>query len=284
MSSFYMLLPSNASMKVHPRNVLTEYTVELPYPVHLEGKYEVALRSFEYTQSWNNVREKDKILKFGINGHVHDVEIIEGFYDHETDIINIINDSIKASILSEASRSDDIKTYLGAVGAGKLIYLSYEPISRHVSVFSSANCWLKMSDNLASILGFTDSNTVGSDAVTEDRGSYLRLLKREKYTQRRSPSQVDYHRGLHLLYVYCNIVSGQIVGDVFAPLLKTVGVTGAKFGETIMKEYVNPEYIPVLTNQFSRVTVSIRDDTGEVIPFNRGRVTAQLHFRRQSEL
>jgi hypothetical protein len=68
-----------------------------------------------------------------------------------------------------------------------------------------------------------------------------------------------------------------------APLLKVVPVEGSH-GDNVMKEYITPQYMSELTNQFSNNNISIRDDSGEKIPFERGRVTATLHFRRQSEL
>ena len=40
---FYVTLPSNASMNVHPDNKKSDYTTQFNTPIVLEGNYEVAL-------------------------------------------------------------------------------------------------------------------------------------------------------------------------------------------------------------------------------------------------
>ena len=87
---------------------------------------------------------------------------------------------------------------------------------------------------------------------------------------------------LYVLYVYCDIVEEQIVGDVLVPLLKVVPIEGPH-GQNITKDYVNPQYVPVSINHFSQLHLLLRDDAGEKVPFERGRVTATLHFRRRME-
>ena len=87
---------------------------------------------------------------------------------------------------------------------------------------------------------------------------------------------------LQSLYVYLNIVESQIVGDVRAPLLRIVPAQG-KDGEIITLNYDNPQYMPLSTRDFEVVEVLITDDTGEKVPFERGRVVITLNFRlRQS--
>ena len=87
---------------------------------------------------------------------------------------------------------------------------------------------------------------------------------------------------LQSLYVYLNIVESQIVGDVRAPLLRIVPAQG-KDGEIITLNYDNPQYVPLSTRDFEVVEVLITDDTGEKVPFERGRVVITLNFRlRQS--
>ena len=73
-------------------------------------------------------------------------------------------------------------------------------------------------------------------------------------------------QGLYALYIYCDIISKQIVGDTLAPLLKVVPVEGSH-GDNVMKEYITPQYMSMFTNQFSNIHISIRDDSGEKISF-----------------
>ena len=48
MGSFYMTLPSNASMKIFPDNKKSDYTTLLSNNISLNGEYEVALTNISF--------------------------------------------------------------------------------------------------------------------------------------------------------------------------------------------------------------------------------------------
>ena len=78
-----------------------------------------------------------------------------------------------------------------------------------------------------------------------------------------------------------SIVEPRIVGDKIAPLLRIVQITG-RHGEMVTTRFDHVLYIPVLSREFGSVETEIRDDTGRPVPFERGKVTVTLHFRRCS--
>ena len=90
-----------------------------------------------------------------------------------------------------------------------------------------------------------------------------------------------FERGFESLYVYSSIVEPRIVGDKIAPLLRIVPITG-RHGEMVTTRFDHVQYIPVLSREFGSVETEIRDDTGRPVPFERGKVTVTLHFRRCS--
>ena len=53
--SFYVTLPSNGSMNVHPDNTVTEFRNRLPRPLHLDGDWEVGLANFSYPKTWYQI-------------------------------------------------------------------------------------------------------------------------------------------------------------------------------------------------------------------------------------
>jgi hypothetical protein len=61
--SFLVTLPSNSNMKAHPENEPGSYTVKLASPIKLDGEWEVALVSVQYTHCWSNLAE-DILLRF----------------------------------------------------------------------------------------------------------------------------------------------------------------------------------------------------------------------------
>ncbi|GFW43126.1 putative uncharacterized transposon-derived protein F54H12.3 [Trichonephila clavipes] len=94
----------------------------------------------------------------------------------------------------------------------------------------------------------------------------------------------DPNASFPLIYVYSDLVEPQIVGDVQAPLLKIVKVEG-KDGEVVNAHYTRPHYVPVIRRHFQTVEMVLRLHSGELVPFERGRVIAVLHFRmRQIEV
>ena len=68
------------------------------------------------------------------------------------------------------------------------------------------------------------------------------------------------------------------VGDVVAPLLRVIGVTG-KQGDTVRKTYDKPMYVPVRMKNFDSIEIDIRTDTGESVPFQYGKSEVILHFK-----
>ena len=95
----------------------------------------------------------------------------------------------------------------------------------------------------------------------------------------RASSIVDLRRGFESLYVCSIIVEPRIVRDNIAPLLRVVPKTSSH-GEMVTTRFDHVQYIPVLSLEFGGVETEIRDDTSRPAPFERGKVTVTLHFRR----
>ena len=94
------------------------------------------------------------------------------------------------------------------------------------------------------------------------------------------PPDISY--GFNSLYIYCNVVQPQIVGDVYAPLLRTVAIPGVGRGHLIQKTYDQPHYVPVSTDELSTIEINIKDDTGTNVSFASGKVVCKLHFRQKA--
>jgi hypothetical protein len=93
---------------------------------------------------------------------------------------------------------------------------------------------------------------------------------------------VDVKKGLNSLYVYCPLVEPRMVGDAQVPLLRIVPVEG-RDGEMITRVFDPIQYCPLLQRRFQTVEIDIRDDTGSIVPFERGRVVVTLHCRKRKE-
>ena len=98
------------------------------------------------------------------------------------------------------------------------------------------------------------------------------------YTYRKEAENVVHmDQGFDTIYVYTDVVASRIVGDSLVPLLRALSVSGSH-GATVSDRFTN---VPVLYSHFHSIEMDIRNDTGRRIPFEYGRVTVTLHFRRR---
>ena len=232
-SQFYIILPSNSSMAIFPNNTLSEYKVKLPEHVDLAGDWEVGLASITFPRTLYNIRKENQKFYCDDGTGLWTVGTIPvGYYTSVTDVLSSINKAI----------TDD-----GVTG----ISLMVDSLSQKVTVALGVGKKLSFENDLGVILGF------GSDIILD------------KTTE--APFVSDLSIGLQSLYVYLSVVDMQIVGDVRAPLLRTVPASG-KDGEIITKDYEHPQYMPLATREFETLEVLITDDSGKKVPFERGRV------------
>ena len=103
------------------------------------------------------------------------------------------------------------------------VSFSYDTISRKVTVHVQNNSELNF-DNFGYMLGFSPEQVISKTT--------------------KGPREVDLEHGFHDLYIYCNIIQPQYVGDTLLPLLRIIPVEG-KDGERISKSFVRPQYVPV---------------------------------------
>jgi hypothetical protein len=146
------------------------------------------------------------------------------------------------------------------------IFWDFDPVIRRVTmkfkddVISS----VRLSEHLKYMLGFEERDLYNWDTY-KDRAKY----------------PIDMRGGIDALYVYCDLIENQIVGNVREPLLRILPVQGL-YGEIIDQDFVAKHYIPILKKEFSTIHISIKSDRNELIPFSFGKVIVKLHFRPQN--
>jgi hypothetical protein len=83
-----------------------------------------------------------------------------------------------------------------------------------------------------------------------------------------------------ILNIYTSITEPVFVGHTIAPLLKTIPIGSAGYKQKVYsKEFQNLNYMKVLRQSIQEIEVEIRDSTGELAPFDLGKVYLRLHFR-----
>lgn len=83
------------------------------------------------------------------------------------------------------------------------------------------------------------------------------------------------------IYVYCDIVEPQLVGNAEAPLLNIAPIKAAKGGRQVYT-FRSPTYLPIATRNISSIRIALRSSRGRPIPFSStsDSVVCVLHFQR----
>lgn len=130
--------------------------------------------------------------------------------------------------------------------------------------------FIVLSENLAHVLGFR-----------------TRRLTMDSYKLQQNLHSTCIDAGLpQSLYVHCNIIAKQYVGEEVKDLLRIVPMRSYdyKFGCEDCLNFVKPHYIPVEKHKIDTIEINIKDGKGENILFQYGTSTVVLHFRRRKDV
>ena len=246
-ATFYLTLPSNSSMRYFPDNTLAQYKTKLPQDIDLTGRWEVGLSEIQFPHTYYNIQSEEAWMKVKVRGD--DVEahkiLAPGFYSSSKELVKSVHN------MADPGRGDK----------DKRIRLGMNDVTNKMHLRVKKGCTIRFSPKLAEMLGLEGGT------YTDTPGIYY------------APKMIDVHQGFYSLYVYCDLVESVVVGDVLAPLLRIVPMKG-KPSETIVRAFDNIQFKPLQRNHFNLVEIDIRDDTGKVVLFNRGKVVITLAFRR----
>ena len=249
-SSFYLTLPSNASMDVFPNNTSANYQIRLPRTLYLKNNYEVALAEIHYPHSWHTFRDTDNYyITFQSTGEDFTVlRVTKGFYNDIQELISQIHKELLQ--LTKIENQADLPVRFG-----------YNKITRQVVLRVKSGFRVNLGWGLAEMFGFRPNVT-----YTKNKSSIV---------------PADILHGFYSLFVYCNICEPQIVGDYYVPLLRAVKIEGED-GDHLIKVYNQLQYVPVNTSKFDVIEINIKDDQDQNVPFTSGKVICKLHFRQKA--
>lgn len=301
-SEFYITLPSDSSMDTYPNNTVTHFYTALANPIQLSGTWQVGLAEISFPHSWRTVKSNLKhffwSVKIENRQHENVYELKDGLYRNPEEIVEEMNrtmtnntpasskhdlafsfDQITRHVRfhftgSQQRRPKDSDDESTAGGLFELTGLFEEPRRENARRrdrerdLITIPMTVKLNENLIQLLGFP-SPLAGRDLSAN---TYI------------GTDIVDLNQGFHALYVYCDIVQPRHVGNILAPLLRTVAIDY----NNLKKNYINtrifnPVYFLALQKQsFSSIELDIRTDLGEPVPFESGKVLATLVFRQLS--
>ena len=91
------------------------------------------------------------------------------------------------------------------------------------------------------------------------------------------------YKGAHM-YVYSSLVEDSIAGNVFAPIIRVVGLEDKPKSETIHREFTMPHYLPLRSSSFNEVVLELTDGMDNSMKFNQGNSVVVFHIRKKSKI
>ena len=246
-SEFYVTLPSNSFMQYFPDNKTSNFVTKLSRTLQLNGEWEVGLAEIVYPHTWYNIRE-------GKNSN--SVEI------YAPDKLYLVFQTVEYSIQPRYyEKVQDVIDALYKAGLANLsdVVLSYDDTSKRVTVKCGRRVVVKLRGDIARMFGFLNNTAI---RASDEKGFTLALPE----------------TGNQYFYVCTDIIKSQYHGDVVVPVLRTVTVKG-KHGNYVSKNFERPHYVSLNKKIFDTISINIRDEAGDLVAFEHGKVIITLHFR-----
>ena len=198
--------------------------------------WEVSLSELYFPSSYYNISQDNNsnlTIQYHIKGVVHtkNITIPQGHYD-------------PASYMKEVNKEiRKIKHKFTETSEPKVLFkgiLKYNPNSRKITLTlnNHLEAMTFYGDDFRNMLGLEKANDLGDLTIKLEKDE-LRSM-REYYYEFPKSCSFNY-KGAHM-YVYSSLVKDSIVGNMFAPIVRVVGLEDKPKSETIHREFTVPHY------------------------------------------
>jgi hypothetical protein len=244
--------------------------------MQLYGDWEVGMSEIFYTKTWFNIVEDEEIRFYYENKGVSTnfIPVEAGCYRDIYSILNKINICLDELVAEFASRPGEPDPIIPTV--------RFNPKIKRVEMISGKMNGRRiiplLSKSLKAILGFpihVDDNFIKNPNTSEfQEGEEIKVC----WT---ADKEVDISVTINAFYVYCDIIKSSVVGDTYSKFLRVVNIKRSDFGGSSDKNYNQPLYYQLEKKEFQTIEIDIKDDSGEQLKFDGGRVIIVLHFRKK---
>ena len=223
------------------------------------------LASLNFASWYYNISQDNNsnlTIQYHIKGVVYtkNITIPQGHYDPAS-YVKEVNKEIKKIKHKFTETSEPKVLFKGR--------LKYNPNSRKITLVlnNHLEAMTFYGDDFRNMLGLEKANDPG------DLYYYYEFPKSCSFN----------YKGAHM-YVYSSLVKDSIVGNMFAPIVRVVGLEDKPKSETIHREFTVPHYLPFRSSSFNEVVLEITDGMGNSMKFNQGNNVAVFHFKTKGKI
>ena len=275
---FYLTLPSDSSKAYFDKQDASHFFTKLHGGVRLyPGEWMVGLVEITYPATYDNI----PVSEFTAEYHVPD----------KPDAVHRSRCAVRAKhyIAPQDLINDWLKSFIShpnhSYYRGKRkIRLAYDKISERATFsFDGSHHVLKLSHPLTHALGFREEDGVPYEKADGSGGIRIpkEIQRSEATVDVRAHHPVNVDRLIPVIYVYCDLIERQQVGDSYVQLLRTLPTRSGVRGDLITETFDNIHYSGVERGSLEMVEIHLVDHLGINIPFRRDIVTVKLHFKRK---
>ena len=262
--SFFVYLPSNVDTEgQYPKNNAAHFIVPLADPLLLSNEWETGLSEIFFpSYNYNISHPLNCQLKiwFSVNDECLQwiIKIPEGQND-AGDYIKAVNKEINA--IKFRHKGQLIRTPF----KGKL---KYNGQSKKITICLKKGEGIDFDNGiLRNMLGFPDGHNGHIEC-----NRHLDELNTEL------PHPCTFNINGSHMYVYTSLVEYSQVGNIYAPLMRVVGLDEKAHTEVVHREYKNAHYLRLRSNIISFIEIKLANGLGEEINFKQGNSILVLHF------
>ena len=258
----YLTLPSDSSFMFYPENTISNFTIKLHKTYNFYGgDWKIGLARISIPLTAFNIKHRELIIekKETVDNGEGQMDVYyrpyyivkEGYYNKE----NMIADSFKM-----LPRKD--------------LRISLTGYDQKVRIQMTNECQdtFRLNDALLQFLG-------GEFRPALEDGNKLNPKVSHAY---RATRVLDINRSIHNYYIYIDIAQSRVVGDKFAPLLAVIPAPNyGKFSDTLEIRFDTVRFLKLSKNSFDNISVAIRDDHGQLIQFESGKVILDIIIQQE---
>lgn len=281
-TSFFVDLPSNASMQRYSHNHGGKYTVELPVPLELPShQWEVALAEMVFTEDWNPVVQKDIWIRV-LENRMEGGEWIEHAAYHlpkdsgktfYTSVDTFWSLAVKPLIESGFKNVENLTL--------SNLVLEKDSGTKHVTIkckvlnSNKTPVRIELSESIQQIFGFTAAQLL--------EGRFLQTNAESDMKVGPSAFLPNLRRGVNTLWIYTDIIKPHFTGDTVSTLLRVVNVEDNVSISRVIY-YTQPHFFPLARSNISTINIMITSSRGREPLYFSSPVSCRLLFRRKKTI